>query len=294
MSNEVLCPKPQRPHKRALADIDSNALPVSKHAWRSPPPLPSPSTQGQRSEGPQPPPRSSSQSLKVLDPRSAPPKKRRRLQSPSFEPTDDQHLQINRSGSAPPWPICTPGSKHCRPQLPTDSPIDAWISAVFSPKPSPINLPSDRPSTCPAIVDVDKAKRTPPSLATIKKMSQRPSQYGENVGSGSGTSQCGRPGTSHPLYRGTLYNNYITLDYSGRQMPEELRTFASTEILKQRESPQLGDETVSKVIDTVEELADSTEGPTTKLIRTRRHVPFRTSWHCGRMEQPMEYRCITK
>ena len=51
-------------------------------------------------------------------------------------------------------------------------------------------------------------------------------------------------------------------------MPEELRTFASTQILKQRESPQLGDERVSKVIDTMEELADSTEGPTAKLIRT--------------------------
>lgn len=99
-------------------------------------------------------------------------------------------------------------------------------------------------------------------------MSQQTSQYGENVGSGSGTSQSGKPGTSHPLYRGTLYNNYITLDYSGRQMPEELRTFASTQILKQRESPQLGDEAVSKVIDTVEELADSTEGPTAKLMRT--------------------------
>lgn len=99
-------------------------------------------------------------------------------------------------------------------------------------------------------------------------MSQRPSQYEENVGSSSGISQIGKPGTSHPLYRGTLYNNHITLDYSGRQMPEELRTFASTQILKQRESPQLGDERVSKVIDTMEELADSTEGPTAKLIRT--------------------------
>lgn len=268
MSTEILCPKPQRSHKRALADIDSDALRVSKHARWSPPPLPTPSTHGQPSESSHPPPRPSPQSLGDLDARSAPPKKRRRLQSPNFEPNGDQHLQITRSGSAPPWPTCTPGSKNCRPQLPADSPIDAWISAVFSPEHSSISLPSDRPSTCPATVDVDKAKRTPPSLATIKQMSQQPSKYGENVGSGSGTSQSGRPGTSHPLYRSTLYNNYITLDYSGRQMPEELRTFASTQILKQRESPQLGDETVSKVIDTVEELADSTEGPTVKLIRT--------------------------
>ena len=268
MRAEVLCPKPQRPHKRAITDIDSDSLPVSKHARRSPPPLPTPSTHGQHSESPHPPRRPSLQSLEDLDPRSAPPKKRRRLQSPRFEPTADQHFQITRSDSALPWPTCAPGSKHCRPQLPTDSPVDAWISTVLRPDPSPISFPSDRPSTCPAIVDVNKAKRTPPSLATIKQMSQQPSNNGESGGSGSGTSQSGRPGTSHPLYRGMLFNNYITLDYSGRQMPEELRTFANTQILKQRESPQLGDETVSKVIDTVEELADSTEGPTAKLIRT--------------------------
>lgn len=107
-------------------------------------------------------------------------------------------------------------------------------------------------------------------------MFQRPSQHGENVGSGSGISQNGRPGTSHPLYRGTLYNNYITLHYSGRQMSEELREFASTHMLKQRESPQSGDEAVSKVIDTVEELADSTEGPTAKLISTDM-FPFESS-----------------
>ncbi len=99
-------------------------------------------------------------------------------------------------------------------------------------------------------------------------MSQRLSQHGEDVGSGSSSSQGGRPGTSHPLYRGTLYNNYINLDYSGRQMPEELRTFAHAEILRKRESPQLEDEAVFKVMDTVEELADSAEGPMAKLVRT--------------------------
>ena len=99
-------------------------------------------------------------------------------------------------------------------------------------------------------------------------MSQQPTQYGANVGSGSGTSQSGRPGTSHPLYRSTLYRNYVTLDCSGRQMPEELKTFASTQILKRRESPQLEDERVSNVIDAMEELADTTEGPVANLIRT--------------------------
>ncbi|KAI4150797.1 MAG: hypothetical protein L6R39_002166 [Caloplaca ligustica] len=268
MSIEVLHPKPQRPNKRALADADSDALPVSKHARRSPPPLPTPSTHRHRSESPHPPRRPSSQSLEDTGTRSAPQKKRRRLQSPRFELTDHQHLQVTRSASAPPWPTCTPGSKYCGPQLPADSPVDSWISALFRPDPRQIIPPSLRPSTCPATVDVNKVKRTLPSLTVIKQMSQQPSQYGQDAGSASSTSHSGRPGTSHPLYRGTLFNNYITLDYSGRQMPEELRTFASTQILNRRHSPQLGHEAISKVIDAVEELADSTEGPTAKLIRT--------------------------
>ena len=51
-------------------------------------------------------------------------------------------------------------------------------------------------------------------------------------------------------------------------MPENLTTFVNTHILYRRGSPQLGDEAVSKAIDTVEELADSTESTTAKLIRT--------------------------
>lgn len=261
MRLEILHPKPQRPHKRALTDIDSDGLPVSKHARRLSPPFPTPSTHAQRLSSPYPSHSSNSQSLEDLDPCTAPPRKRRRVQSPYFELNDDEHLHITRSASAPPWPACTRGSKYYRPQVPTDSPVDAWISAVtvVSLSPSPISPPISRPSSCPATVDVDKVKRTPPSLETIKQMSQQPARYGENVGYSLGPSQTTRPGTSHPEYRTTLCNNFITLDASGRQMPEELRTFVSTQILKQRESPQLGDEKVSEVIDTAQELADATE-----------------------------------
>jgi len=259
MSTEVLCPKPQRPHKRALADLDSNALPVSKRARRSPPPSPTPSTHDQRPYSPR---RPSSRSLEDLDPRSAPPKKRRRLQSPRLEPTDDQHLQVARSGSAP------PESKHYHPQLPTDSTIDAWISAVSNPDPRPISPPSNRPSTCPATLEVSRLKKTPLSRAAIQQMSQQQSQYAESQGPGLSASQNGRPGTSSPLYRDTIYNNSITMDFSGRRLPQELRVFADEHILNQRTSPQLEDVVVSKVIDTAEELADSSEGPINKLLRT--------------------------
>ena len=268
MSTEVLCPKPQRPHKRALADIDSDISPVSKRARRSSPPLPTPSTRGRRSESPHPSRHLSLQSLKDFDTRSPSPKKRLRLQSPRFEATDDQHPQVTRSGSAPPWPTCGPRGKHCLLQFPTESPIDAWISAVFRADPHPICSPSGRPSTCPATVNINKDKHTPLSLITIKTMSQQQSHYTESQAPNSGASQNGRPGTSSPLYRDTIYNNYITMDFSGRQLPQKLKDYADEHILKQRTSPQLRDEVVSKIIDTAEELADSSEGPTNKLLRT--------------------------
>lgn len=42
----------------------------------------------------------------------------------------------------------------------------------------------------------------------------------------------------------------------------------NTQILKQRKSPPLKDDAVSKIIETAEKLADSSEDPTSKLSRT--------------------------
>ena len=199
MITEIFCPKPQRPLKRSLTDTDSDPLPVSKHARRSLPPLPTLSTNAQRFKSLRPPRHSSSQSLDNLDPYNAPPKKRRRLQSPRFESTEDQHLQVPRSGGASLGSACVSGSKRSCPPLPTVLLVDAWLSTV-SPEICPISPPNDRPSSCPAALDVNKHKSTPLSLAAIQQMSQQQSQYGDNAGSSSVTSQSGRPGTSHPMY----------------------------------------------------------------------------------------------
>lgn len=268
MSTGILCPKPERPHKRALADTDFDDLPVSKHARRSQPRLPTPSTHDQCSESPHPPPRPRSSSLENPDTSSLRPNKRHQLQSPRFEPTSDQQLQVTRFGSAPPWPTRALSNKRRRPEVSPDSPVDTWISAVFSPDSCPIDPPSDRPSTCPAIVNVGRFKYTPLSLAAVLQMSQQPPQHAESQAPGSGVSQNGRPGTSSPLYRDTICNHGITMDFSGRQLPQGLREFANEYILKQRASPQLKDEMVSQIIDTAEELADSSEGPINKLLRT--------------------------
>ena len=197
MNPNVLSPRPVRPHKRPLSDFDPECVPASKH---------------------------------------------RRLHPPSPPPTDDQPSKVPRSASAPPWPssakraledldpVCAPASKHRPLHSLTDSPVDAWLSGDFSPIPRLRSPLSNRPTSCAAAID--SCKYTPAPLETIRQMSQQ--QYGQTVGQGSTASQSGRPGTGHPLYRGSLLYNYVSMDYSGRKMPEELREFTTTQILKQR------------------------------------------------------------
>ena len=57
------------------------------------------------------------------------------------------------------------------------------------------------------------------------------------------------------------------MDLSGRKIPKKLEPLKE-DALRQRSSPQLDDDAVTSVIDTVEELAYNSEGPTNKLLRT--------------------------
>lgn len=268
MSIEILCSKPQRPHKQALADIDSDALSVSKHTQWSLSSLSTSLTHSQCFESSHSFCHSSSQSLKDLNTHSASLKKHHQLQLSCFKLINNQHLQVTCSNSALLWCTCVSEKKHCCSQLLTDLSVDAWISTVFSSDFHSISSLSDYLLTCSAIIDVSKDKHTSSLLATIKQMLQQSSQHEENVDSHLSTSQSDKFDTLHLLYWGILYNNYITLNYLKRQMLEELKTFANTQILKQWESSQLKDEAVFKVIDTVKKLTDSTEDSTAKLIKT--------------------------
>ena len=92
---------------------------------------------------------------------------------------------------------------------------------------------------------------------------------------------------------GAFHNNVI-MDYRGKRLPKELREFKDTTILKQRSSPQLDDNKVHEVMDTAEELADSTEYLTTKLMRTPM-FPSKLSWESwGRRQRPMAYGSVTE
>ena len=265
MSLDISSPRPVRPPKRSLSDLDPECAPAHKE---QPSKVPDPShhTSSAASQLKS----ANKRPLEDINSDIAPPHKHRRLQSPSPIQLSD----APRSNSAPPGsssakrafgefdPACAPASKH-RPLPPSAcSPIDSWLSNDSHLDPGLSSPPINRTRSCSAAIDV--GIYTPVSLADIKQMSQ---QNGE-TGPGSVTSRGEMPGTSHPLYRTSLFYNNITLDYSGRRIPKELRKHVNTQILKQPESHELDDDSISKVIKVAEELAESAEAPTLKLLRT--------------------------
>ena len=144
------------------------------------------------------------------------------------------------------------------------SAIQAWISTVSDTEDHLDYPESNRASSCPPSIDPRKTQRLPLSTAAIKQMAQTQSQRTDSVAQGS---QSGKPTTSSPLYRETIFYNNISMDLSGRRMPQTLKDFIKTDILKER-SPPLNDAAVDEVIDTALEIAESTEGPTNTIIRS--------------------------
>ncbi|KAK1823155.1 hypothetical protein LTR12_002458 [Friedmanniomyces endolithicus] len=97
-------------------------------------------------------------------------------------------------------------------------------------------------------------------------MSQQPSRYTRGTGGSQSSAQSNRVKDS--LYRSTLYNNGVSLDVTGRRIPDDLRTFVDEQILQQRSSPQLNDTDVALVFDTVEEITDTSEAVVKRLTQT--------------------------
>ena len=96
-------------------------------------------------------------------------------------------------------------------------------------------------------------------------MAQSQSQYTDSVTQGS---QSGKPTTSSPLYRETIFYNNVIMDLNGMRIPQTLKDFVKSDILKERTSPSLSDAAVSEVMEKAAKLADSTEGPTNTIIRS--------------------------
>ncbi|MCJ1259513.1 hypothetical protein MMC24_007351 [Lignoscripta atroalba] len=280
----VHSPRPVRSPKRALDDIDPDCVPTNKHRrLQSPAPLPTPPpVYDQLSEVPPPSstPRNRPSStpsqpkpvgplkrpLEVCDSDCASTSKggQLRLQSPTSLPTpsrgDNCLPEVLRPSSAPPQPKSggpskgaledcdlgyAPASKRHRPLSPTPPTIYDWLSNVRRTS-SP---PNSRPRSAPAqfsgretLAAIDEPIYQPTSLATVGQMSQQPGQAlrPDSITSG----QSSRPSTSSPVYRSILANNYVIMDHTGTQIPEEVRAFIDTHILKGRSSPLLTGETV--------------------------------------------------
>lgn len=270
-SHVVLCPTPVRDFKRTLAELDFDSEPASKRTRLSPNPLPTPpySTQNEHPK----------QSSPFCDP----PDWRQRLKSSLLRPLDNQYR---------------PRTK----QLRANSQLSAWLNAVPYPRsdscpasPHTYSPPScsslsdhielERPQSCPAHFDLvrhkrpasgsfaldsiePKRKRARLTLTALQEMSQQQPQNAESAGPPSNSSSSNKPpGTSDAAYMDTLFGHGIIMDPSGRKIPKELEPLKER-ILQQRSSPQLDDEAVFEVMDTAEELAYSSEGPTNKILRT--------------------------
>lgn len=269
-SHDIHCPTAVKDLKRTLADIDSDSESAAKRTRLSPNPLPTPpsSTQNEHPE----------QSSPLGDPSDW----RQRLKSSLLRPLDNQYRPPTKQPTA-------------------TSQVSAWLNAVPYPRsdscpasPHKYSPPSysplsdhvklERPQSCPAHFDLvsskrpasdsfaldsiePKRKRARLTFAALQEMSEPQSQHAESAGPRSTSSTSNKaPGTSDAAYIDTLFGHGIIMDPSGRKIPKELEPLKER-ILQKRSSPQLDDEAVFEVMNTAEELAYSSEGPTNKLLR---------------------------
>ncbi|MCJ1251831.1 hypothetical protein MMC30_009069 [Trapelia coarctata] len=269
-SHHVLCPTPMRDLKRTLAELNFDSEPASKRIRFSPNPLPTPpySTQTEHPK----------QSSPLCDP----PDWRQRLKSSFLRPLNNQYR---------------PSTKQPR----ANSQLSAWLNEVPYPRsnscpasPHTYSPPScsslsdhiklERPQSCPAHFDLFKPKRPASgsfainsiepkrkrarlTLTALQEMSQQQPQNAESIGPPFNSSSSNKPpGTSDAAYMDTLFSHGIIMDPSGRKIPKKLEPLKER-ILQQRSSPQLNNEAVFEVMDTAEELAYSSEGPTNKILK---------------------------
>lgn len=99
-----------------------------------------------------------------------------------------------------------------------------------------------------------------PLLQFLQEMSQSQKSQTQSLGGGSGTasSRSERLGTSNALYRQTLRNNGVYIDYVGSEISQELRTFLRSHILKERSS-KLSPEVIARAVKKALDIADGPE-----------------------------------
>ncbi|KAI4256624.1 MAG: hypothetical protein LQ352_002014 [Teloschistes flavicans] len=230
MSLDIQSPRPERPRKRCLEDPCERESPTKRVHLPLTPPTPNHPVD----KSPPPSPRSNA-------------------------PTPPATAKSNTRSPNRPDAVCD--SAHTRRVL-------DWLAT--SPPPRPISAPPHRPGSAPPkfastepLIDLGEYQK--PTFAALKEMS---ALYGESTGKGSVSSnRSSRLGTSNPLYLQILYSNRVRIDITGEKIPEELRTFIHTHILKERPS-QLSPIEVAEVVECVLEIANNAENEVYKLVNT--------------------------
>ncbi|KAL9101203.1 MAG: hypothetical protein Q9163_003521 [Psora crenata] len=253
---DVRSPRPVKPLKRTLDDIDLECTSAKKRLRPASLQTPSP-TYDQLSDVPRP---SSTQGNCPITPLS-----NRQSSTAAQSKAVNARKRFREDSDAG----CAPANKRPRPLSPTQPTIYNWLTSV----PRTSSPPSIRPSSAPAqfsvretLVALDDPIYQPRSLATIQQMLQ---SQGQSLGRGfTASTQTQEPSTCQSLYRSLLYNNGICMDHTGGEMPKEIREMMDTHILKGWSSPSLPEKKVLDVIRKAVSLANSAEPKVTSLIRT--------------------------
>ena len=251
MHPHIECPKFQpllkRPFPHSFDGCDSESPRPTKRNQQLPPTFPMPSHSLDRSFRPSPP-----QDVPLTPPESSQSSKKRKPED------DNPTLNTPNKRRIEDWLQRTrPRKKSCPPRV-----------ELKDPHTDKGQYPSTRRHSCPPrpdISDRDAGKGQRPLLEVLQEMSQLQKQ---SFGAGSVTSgRNTRSVTSHRNYRSTLRNNGIYFDHTGAKIPQELREFLDSSILKQQSDPPTP-EAIAEAINTATQIADSPESNVYNLTGT--------------------------
>ncbi|MCJ1449593.1 MAG: hypothetical protein MMC23_010115 [Stictis urceolatum] len=175
-----------------------------------------------------------------------------------------------------------------------DSDSDTATATGQRPRARRDSCPPQLESCDQELRDQDAGKGQRPLLEVLQEMSQSQRQ---SFGPGSATSgRNPRSVTTHPDYRSILRNNNIYMDRTGVKIPQELREFLDSSILKQQSSP-LTPEEIAEAVNTATDIADSPESNIYDLIGTAM-LPIKrsdvgrggnTPWYTDQLPKSDEY-----
>ncbi|EGE02752.1 hypothetical protein TEQG_01789 [Trichophyton equinum CBS 127.97] len=125
-----------------------------------------------------------------------------------------------------------------------------------------MQLVPTRANSCPPSLNC----RNPPDLIFHQEPVSEARTQSHEQGS-SGSTRSSRPAISQPNYRSILRNNGVYIDYTGEKVPQQLRDFLDSDILKRR-STSISPQKITEVVNTAIAIAESPETYVYDLVGT--------------------------